>query len=182
MVLTRHGAVTRFPIRRAFPRTFTVDGLAVRRVSFHFKLYDRAESLSIVATDTSVCLAAESNADGAAVALAVCDHVTDTFPNGNQTFVYAQKPLSGPIKTYGGSKCLDVPNGDATNGNKLQIWSCVQGSANQQWKVNSPNTIEWVGKNKCVDITDGNKTPGNSLQIWDCDTNSDNQSWFPDQE
>ncbi|KAK1221243.1 hypothetical protein PQX77_015951 [Marasmius sp. AFHP31] len=128
------------------------------------------------ATDTPVCLAAESNTDGAAVVLAVCDH---TFPNGNQTFVYAQRPLSGPIKTYGGSKCLDV---DTTNGNKLQIATCVEGSTKQQWKVNSPNTIEWVGKNKCVEITDGDKTPGTPLQIWDCDTNNDNQWWFPSQE
>ncbi|KAK1231148.1 hypothetical protein PQX77_005739 [Marasmius sp. AFHP31] len=127
----------------------------------------------------SMCLSAESNTDGAAIALAECRRVTDTFPNGNQTFVYAQRPLSGPIKTYGGSKCLDVPNGDATNGNKLQLWTCVDGSTNQQWKVNSPNTIEWVGKNKCVDITNGNLTAGNTLQIWDCDTNNDNQSWFP---
>ncbi|KAK1218100.1 hypothetical protein PQX77_019231 [Marasmius sp. AFHP31] len=64
-------------------------------------------------------LSAESNTDGAAIALAECRRVTDSFPNGNQTFVYAQSPLSGPIKTYDGSKCLDVPNGDATNGNKL---------------------------------------------------------------
>jgi len=111
-----------------------------------------------------MCLVASSNADGAAVALAECDHVANTFANGNQTFVYPQKPLSGPVKTYGGSKCLDVPNGDATNGNKLQIWTCVDGSTNQQWKVNSPNTIEWVGKNKCVDITNGNMTAGNPVR------------------
>ncbi|KAJ8080034.1 hypothetical protein PM082_016861 [Marasmius tenuissimus] len=76
------------------------------------------------------------------------------------------------------SKCLDIRNGDATNGNKLQIWSCVEGSANQQWKFNS-STIGWVGKNKCVDIASGGVAAGNTLQISDSqyDFDGDTQSW-----
>ncbi|KAK1216245.1 hypothetical protein PQX77_021119 [Marasmius sp. AFHP31] len=105
---------------------------------------------------------------------------TDTAP-ANQTWVYATEPLSGPIKTYGGTKCLNVPNGDATNGNRLQIRNCVEGDANQQWKRRTPFpnlTIEWVGKNKCVDITNGDMTVGNSLQISDCDASSEYQTWW----
>ncbi|KAL0575858.1 hypothetical protein V5O48_006108 [Marasmius crinis-equi] len=66
-------------------------------------------------------LTAEDNADGAAVALAVRHHVTDTFPNGNETWILPQSPITGPIKTYGGSKCLDVKDGSDANGNLLQI-------------------------------------------------------------
>ena len=29
--------------------------------------------------------------------------------------------------------CIDVPNGDYSNGNKLEIWQC-NGHTNQQWK------------------------------------------------
>ncbi|KAG7087987.1 hypothetical protein E1B28_012026 [Marasmius oreades] len=122
----------------------------------------------------------ESNKDGAAVSLARCGSVTDTFPAGNQTWVFPVSPLTGPIKTYGGSKCLDVRGGSDTNGTPLQIWSCVEGSTNQQWAHLRPYTstvISWAGKNKCVDITNGNWTAGNHLQIWDCDPNNTNQWW-----
>jgi hypothetical protein len=30
------------------------------------------------------------------------------------------------------SKCLDLTNGNATNGNKIEIWDC-NGAKNQQW-------------------------------------------------
>ncbi|KAL0564616.1 hypothetical protein V5O48_017425 [Marasmius crinis-equi] len=128
------------------------------------------------------CLVAEDNTDGAAVSIAVCDRVTETFANGNQTWIVPTKPLTGPIKTYGGSKCLDVKDGSDANGNLLQIWSCVEGSTNQQWKVNSPFTIEWAGRNKCIDITNGNLTAGNRVQLWDCDQSNQNQNWFVSQE
>ena len=113
-----------------------------------------------------MCISATNNADGASVVLAECRRFTDTAP-ANQSWVYATEPLSGPIKTYGGTKCLDVPNGDATNGNHLQIWSCVEGSTNQQWKRRTPFpnlTIEWVGKNKCIAIANDNMTVGTPVR------------------
>ncbi|KAG7087988.1 hypothetical protein E1B28_012027 [Marasmius oreades] len=125
-----------------------------------------------------MCMVAESNTDGASVSLALCDHVTDTFPAGNQTWTFPVSPLTGPIRTYGGSKCLDVRGGSDANGTPLQIWSCVDGSTNQQWaRPASSLQLSWVGKNKCVDITNGNFTAGNHLQIWDCDSNNTNQWW-----
>ena len=36
------------------------------------------------------------------------------------------------IKVFG-NKCLDVTDGNASNGNNLQIWSCVDQSTNQLW-------------------------------------------------
>ncbi|KAG7087937.1 hypothetical protein E1B28_011982 [Marasmius oreades] len=130
-----------------------------------------------------MCLVAGSNTEGAGVALAVCDRVTETFPAGNQTWVVPTIPLSGPIKTYGGSKCLDV-NGDSSNGNLLKISTCDVGNDNQVWKVvTSPqSTISLAGRNKCIDITNGNLTAGNPLQVWDCDGSNHNQMWFVSQE
>ncbi|KAL0057399.1 hypothetical protein AAF712_015960 [Marasmius tenuissimus] len=144
---------------------------AVPLIAFHLRSLVNKEPM---------CMSATNDADGASVVLAECRRFTDTAP-ANQTWVYAAEPLSGPIKTYGGTKCLDVPNGDATNGNRLQIRNCVEGDANQQWKRRSPFpnfTIEWVGKNKCVDITNGDMTVGNSLQISDCDASSEYQTWW----
>ncbi|KAG7098443.1 hypothetical protein E1B28_000394 [Marasmius oreades] len=126
-----------------------------------------------------MCMVAESNKDGAAVSLALCDHITNTFLAGNQTWVLPVLPLTGPIKTYGGSKCLDVRGGSDANGTPLQIWPCVKGSTSQQWALMySSSVISWVGKNKCVDITNGNLTAGNHLQIWDCNPDNSNQWWY----
>ncbi|KAL0563294.1 hypothetical protein V5O48_018776 [Marasmius crinis-equi] len=130
------------------------------------------------ASKPSLCLTAESNTDGAAVSLSVCDKLADSFPRGNQTWTIANRPLSGPIKTFDGKKCLDVRDGRNANGNRLQVWTCVEGSANQQWKVDSPNSISWAGRNKCVDVTDGKMVAKTPLQIWDCVRGSDNQAWF----
>ncbi|KAF9261579.1 hypothetical protein L218DRAFT_905355 [Marasmius fiardii PR-910] len=131
----------------------------------------------------TMCLVAESDTEGAGVALAVCANFTDTFPAGNRTWIVPTRPLVGPITTYGGSKCLDV-SGDGSNGNLLKVATCVAGSTNQQWKFNDPPsfTISLAGKNKCIDITNGNLTAGNPVQIWDCDSENDNQMWFVNQE
>ncbi|KAK1231208.1 hypothetical protein PQX77_005678 [Marasmius sp. AFHP31] len=136
--------------------------------------------------DISVCLTATSNTDGAHVALANCDGSgrTQVFPDGTQWFTYAKDPLSGAIKTFDGSKCLDLPDGDATNGKKLQIWSCVEGSRNQQFKISNPWpwAITWVGEgsgnNKCLQTPNGNFTDGNEIEIWDCDSSKVSQHWF----
>ncbi|KAF9261595.1 ricin B-like lectin [Marasmius fiardii PR-910] len=133
-----------------------------------------------------LCLAATENSDGAKVALAPCDNVTSTFPSGNATWVVPRANLAGVLSTFGGSKCLDLRNGDVTNGNALQIWSCDVNNGNQVWKVESlvpkgSATIDFGGLGgKCVDIRDGNFTAGADLQIWDCDAsgNNLNQRWI----
>ncbi|KAF9268473.1 hypothetical protein L218DRAFT_917234 [Marasmius fiardii PR-910] len=128
----------------------------------------------------SICMVAANNTDGAPVSIVGCDKLAETFPNGNQTWVVPMRPMTGPIKTYGGTKCLDVRDGSDANGTPLQLWSCVQGSTNQQWKFDSPkdtSTISWLGKNKCVGIPNGNMTAGNFLQITDCDSSNAYQLW-----
>ncbi|KAK7046101.1 hypothetical protein VNI00_007102 [Paramarasmius palmivorus] len=125
-------------------------------------------------------MVATSNADGAPVALATHNNFTGLYPGGNQTWFMQDFPWSGPITTYDGSKCLDVTNGNDANGQKVQIWSCVEGSTNQQWAITpSGSLLQWVGHNKCLDITDGKQEPGTELQIWDCDENNFNQIFVP---
>ncbi|KAL0564706.1 hypothetical protein V5O48_017339 [Marasmius crinis-equi] len=133
---------------------------------------------------TSQCLTAASNADGARVALTACTDPTTTFPNGNSTWVLPTSGAVGQIKTFDGTKCLDVPNGNAMNGNPLQIWSCIDGNTNQLWNVGiegpqgpASRLLSWAGQTQCVDVKDGNFTAGNDLQIWTCDSNNVNQWW-----
>ncbi|KAK1221241.1 hypothetical protein PQX77_015949 [Marasmius sp. AFHP31] len=152
---------------------------------------DRSDRPELISAGPSpprdVCLMATSNTDGARVALGNRNGgsgKTPAFPDGNAFWTWARAPLSGPIKTFDGAKCLDIPNGDATNGNKVQMWSCVEGSRNQQFKIDGPipRAITWVGEgsgnNKCLQTPNGNFTEGNEIEIWDCDSSKVSQHWF----
>jgi len=74
-----------------------------------------------------------------------------------------------------GTKCLDDTSGITTNGEKMQLYSCNSGNANQQWVV-SGSAIQLQGTGKCLDNTGGVVTDGNVAQIWDC-TGGSNQKW-----
>ncbi|KAF9259747.1 ricin B lectin, partial [Marasmius fiardii PR-910] len=114
--------------------------------------------------NTGICLGAASNSDGAAVQLQSCSGAT------SQSWTRS----GSTIRVYG-NKCLDVTNGSATNGNKMQIWTCADNNTNQMWSV-SGNTIGWSGHPFCLDNTDGSMAPGNQVQIWAC-TGGPNQQW-----
>ncbi|KAF7369659.1 hypothetical protein MVEN_00296900 [Mycena venus] len=121
------------------------------------------------------CMVAESNTNGAEVALVACAK-TDFFPNGNLTWVVPTVPLTGQFKTFN-SKCLDVKDGSTANGAKLQIWDCAVGNTNQLFSMTDIN-IKWAGSNKCVDLPNFNSSNGNPLQLWDCTNNDLSQNWF----
>ncbi|KAF9263066.1 hypothetical protein L218DRAFT_959573 [Marasmius fiardii PR-910] len=82
-----------------------------------------------------MCMTASLNNDGANVAIAPCFDITGTFPNGNLDWVVPSPGSTGQIKTFDGTKCLDVRDGDDSNGTLLQVWSCVEGNKNQLWKI-----------------------------------------------
>jgi hypothetical protein len=67
-------------------------------------------------------LTAASNTDGAIVTIQACAGTTA------QQWTFT----AGSVKIFG-NKCLDVPSGSTTNGNKLQIWTCGANNANQQF-------------------------------------------------
>ncbi|KAK1230807.1 hypothetical protein PQX77_006079 [Marasmius sp. AFHP31] len=129
----------------------------------------------------SMCLTAETNTDGAPVALSECGSAGKaTFPDGNQNWVWARDPLTGLVKTFDGTKCLDIPNGDTTNGNRLQIWSCDASNPNQQFRIQNPWpwAVKWAGGNKCLETPNGNFTAGTLIEISDCDSSKVSQHWF----
>ncbi|GJJ15048.1 hypothetical protein Clacol_009323 [Clathrus columnatus] len=116
------------------------------------------------------CLTAASNTDGAAVTIQTCTGAAA------QQWTFS---TSGTITIFQ-NKCLDVTNGANADGTKLQIWTCVNNSANQQWYYNFwVNQLSWKDKNKCLDLTDGSLNDGNkkTVQIWDCAWGNANQVW-----
>ena len=115
----------------------------------------------------SLCLAVagKSTANGSPVVVAACDG------SASQAWQFT----SGTLRVYG-TKCLDVPSGNPTNGTKLQIWDCVAGNANQTW-AQSGAEIQWTGRGKCLDLTDGVAAAGTALQSWACYPGDVNQEW-----
>ncbi|KAH8834757.1 carbohydrate-binding module family 13 protein [Flagelloscypha sp. PMI_526] len=105
--------------------------------------------------DAGKCMTAASNTNGAAVTISTC------------TGADAQKWKfeGGSVKVFG-TKCLDVPSGTNTNGQKLQIWDCTSGNTNQQWYYTpwGDNHLAWTDHGKCLDLTDGSLTDGNKVR------------------
>ncbi|KAF7294644.1 Glycoside hydrolase/deacetylase [Mycena indigotica] len=111
------------------------------------------------------CLAVASNSDGAAVT------VQDCQTSNSQAWTITG---TGLISIYG-NKCLDVPSGSTALGTKLQVWTCSQSNANQQWTLGAAQTLQWTGKSRCLDLTDGSVANGNRMQIWSCANNQNQQ-------
>ncbi|KAF9263019.1 ricin B lectin [Marasmius fiardii PR-910] len=140
---------------------------------------NRIRALGAPSPTVAQCLVASANANGAALSLDVCG---SPAAGANDTWVLPASG-TGPISTFNGAICLDVTNGNSTNGNLVQAWSCAAENTNQMWSITGPaelRTISWVGQNKCLNVRDGVFVPGTSqIQIWDCDpSNLDpNQHW-----
>nr|WP_239163601.1 ricin-type beta-trefoil lectin domain protein [Actinoplanes rishiriensis] len=80
-------------------------------------------------------------------------------------------PTSGALVGAGSGRCLDVPNGNTTNGTQPIIGDCT-GSANQRWTFNG-QALQALGK--CLD-SPTNANAGVKAQLWDC-SGAANQRW-----
>ncbi|KAJ7810273.1 ricin B lectin domain-containing protein [Mycena olivaceomarginata] len=132
------------------------------------------------------CIAAADNADGDPLIIHNCNTEDPANQDWNVTFFHpaeedgpARNSAPRPLKIFG-DKCIDVKDGVNADGTKLQIWSCVENSKNQQWISVTDGTFQWSGTNKCIDLTDGKITDGNVLQIYTCDSKNANQKWLGD--
>ncbi|KAF8636151.1 hypothetical protein AX17_003754 [Amanita inopinata Kibby_2008] len=112
------------------------------------------------------CLTAAYNGNGAAVTIQGCTG------SDSQNWVFS----GGRVIVFG-NKCLDVTSGNNVDGNKLQIWTCYSGNANQQWYYTGDNRLSWTNHGKCMDLTGGNQSDGNRIQIWSCTYKNPNQIW-----
>ncbi|KAJ7163010.1 ricin B lectin domain-containing protein, partial [Mycena filopes] len=123
------------------------------------------------------CISVPDNADGAPLVIHDCN--TEALVNQDWSLSFFDKQSAGPQPiTVFGNKCIDVTGGVNADGTKLQIWTCVAGSKNQQWTSVSDFTLQWSGTNKCIDLTGGSITDGTQLQIYTCATNNANQKWL----
>jgi hypothetical protein len=119
----------------------------------------------IPAINEDGCLTASDNKNGADVVFEKCSGTIL-----QDWILTAGSSISGPgrvgqIKIGPDNKCLDVKNGNSTDGAKLQVWECVEGDKNQLWTVNGDTTIRWANSNpaKCVDLTNGDLADGTQV-------------------
>ena len=71
----------------------------------------------------------------------------------------------GPVTGIGG-KCVDVSGGNSSAGTPVQLYTC-NGTASQQWSVNSDGSLSAFGSN-CLDVTNGGTADGTKVQLWPC--------------
>ena len=82
------------------------------------------------------------------------------------------QPTKTSIVSNWNNKCVDVPNWNFADGQRLIVWSCT-GSNNQQW--------EWIGgqlrtdNNMCMDVAWGSTANGAAVQIARCSGNGAQQ-------
>jgi hypothetical protein len=88
-------------------------------------------------------------------------------------------PAAGPARLALGGKCLDDRANSSANGNKVEIWTCNGGAA-QNWAFvpdgypGSPGTVRI--NSKCLDITAKGTANGSKVQLWPCNSGA-NQQW-----
>ncbi|EIW69846.1 hypothetical protein M231_00981 [Tremella mesenterica] len=114
---------------------------------------------------TDLCVAPSSSSEGAQLVLTNCndDLVAWTYS-------------AGSLVNTATNMCLDLTDGGAWSGNKLQVWGCYSWNPNQQWDLSGEN-IKWDGQNLCMDLTDGDGSDGTVLQVWQCYDGNSNQEW-----
>ncbi|MEW2523033.1 RICIN domain-containing protein [Actinacidiphila alni] len=88
------------------------------------------------------------------------------------------------VKNTNSGKCVDDAAGSTANGAAVQQWSCVAGSANQQWRFQPTDSGYYtvVGRNSATaawDVTGGTGAgSGAKIQLWAYGGGS-NQQWKP---
>ena len=72
-------------------------------------------------------------------------------------------------------KCIDLPGGDAKNGNYLWLWEC-NGDASQKWSLDDGQIKLTSNPTFCVDLPGSDVSNGNRLWLWECNGGA-NQQW-----
>ncbi|WP_460491580.1 RICIN domain-containing protein [Dactylosporangium cerinum] len=73
-------------------------------------------------------------------------------------------------------KCLDAAGAGTANGTLVQLWTCLNNSA-QQWVPRADGTFLNPASGKCLDATAWGTGNGTRLQLWTCGTGQSNQNW-----
>ncbi|MER7758047.1 ricin-type beta-trefoil lectin domain protein, partial [Kitasatospora sp. NPDC097643] len=94
-------------------------------------------------------------------------------PGSESMTLKAVPAKSGAIVLSASGQCLEVPNGAAGNGARLQPATCT-GATNQQWTRGDDLTLRLLGY--CLDNPWGQTANGTALTLWGCN-GGDNQQW-----
>lgn len=74
-------------------------------------------------------------------------------------------------------KCIDNASNSSSNGNPITIWSCVNGSPNQEWQFTEQGQIRHTDTNKCLDDSTSTDANGTLVHLWTCSDTNANQLW-----
>ncbi len=88
-------------------------------------------------------------------------------------FCWVGAAHAGDIRGKDG-KCVNVPNGDTTDGTYLDYRTC-NGGAEQQWTMKDGAIVGKGGK--CIDIPGGVTSDGTTLVLWTCESGAAEQKW-----
>ncbi|MEU3513223.1 RICIN domain-containing protein [Streptomyces longwoodensis] len=82
--------------------------------------------------------------------------------------------FSAPVsfRSHLSGRCIDVPDGDFSDGKQLWVWDCNNTPA-QKWQFASDGTIRIGGK--CLDVAGANYNDGTPIQIAWCNGNAAQQ-------
>lgn len=82
--------------------------------------------------------------------------------------------LGSPVSLHShlSGRCVDVPDGDFSDGKQLWVWDCNDGPA-QKWRFASDGTVRIGGK--CLDVAGADYDDGTPIQIAWCNGNAAQQ-------
>jgi len=95
--------------------------------------------------------------------------------NGGQAQKWMYDSVSDQMHSgLPGDFCLDVPNGNVSDGTQLQIWQCAQDNLNQKFYKESNRFRSVINQNKVIDAAGTNS--GDAIVMWEYH-GGDNQKW-----
>lgn len=74
-------------------------------------------------------------------------------------------PAGKQIPSFASDRCIDIPDGNAVAGARLQIWDCRR-TAKQLWTFPADGTVRSMGK--CLDVAGHSTEDGAAVQLADC--------------
>lgn len=92
--------------------------------------------------------------------------------NGQQSQRWAH--FNGRIVSRGTNKCVDIPDGDISQGKMLQLWDCLDYPQQQFSYDNETGLIHVPGTELCVDSPGGGFNNADAVWLWDC---QGSQAW-----
>jgi len=87
----------------------------------------------IVNHQTRECLASESNENGSPIVMEPCAPL-NPIPPYSQMWVVGPSGTAFPVARAGDQVCLDLENGDSSDGVPMQVWECNWDTNNQRWR------------------------------------------------